>query len=236
MKKIFNIEIKETMNDIFEIEAESSGEAEYLAEKGFYDGEYILDSVEPGHRELTFCDIESSHYISDDRKKSIFWKLIDYVREHTIDEKDYYRALKNTIRLTDSEITELGIDVKRQLIEIAPLQNSEIEFEDELTIEYSKNTRINAYIPLYYINIFEKFALKKQEGFEYNMYLDYYKDENKSVITITEKNDTKYAIYEYETSSVENEMLKNKLDEYCKSQYNQSIEEFMDNEEEREED
>ena len=61
MKKIFNIEIKETMNDIFEIEAESSGEAEYLAEKGFYDGEYILDSVEPGHRELTFCDIESSH-------------------------------------------------------------------------------------------------------------------------------------------------------------------------------
>lgn len=41
---------------------------------------------------------------------------------------------------------------------------------------------INDYIPLYNINIFEKFVIKKQEGFEYNMYLDYYKDENKTMI------------------------------------------------------
>lgn len=231
MKKLFKIEIKETISDIFEIEAESSEKAEYLAEKGFYDGDNILDGLNEQKREFSCTDIESTRYISEDRKKSIFWELIDYVREHSIDEKDYYNALKNIICLTDSEITELGIDVKRQLVEITPLQSSEIEFEDELLNEDNK---INAYIPLYNIDIFEKFAIKEQEGFEYNMYLDYYKDEDKSVITITEKNDTKYAIYEYETSIEENEMLKSKLDEYCKSQYNQSMEEFI-NAEEREE-
>lgn len=231
MKKLFNIEIKETISDIFEIEAENSEEAEYLAEKGFYDGDNVLDGLDQQKRDISFTDIESTRYISNDRKKSIFWELIGYVREHSIDEKDYYNALKNIIRLTDCEITELGIDVKRQLVAITPLQSSEIEFEDELLNEDDK---INAYIPLYNIDIFEKFVIKKQEGFEYNMYLEYYKDENKSIITITEKNDTKYAIYEYEPSIVEHEMLKNKLDEYCKSQYNQSIEELI-NPEEREE-
>lgn len=228
MKKLFNIEIKEKISDIFEIEAESSEEAEYLAEKGFYDGNNILDGLNEQKREFSCTDIESTRYISDDRRKSIFWELIGYVREHSIDEKDYYNALKNIIRLTDCEITELGIDVKRQLIEITPLQSSEIEFEDELLNEDDK---INAYIPLYNIDIFDKFVIKKQEAFEYNMYLDYYKDENKSIITITEKNDTKYAIYEYETSTVENEMLKDKLEEYCKSKYNQNIQEFMNDEE-----
>lgn len=231
MKKMFNIEIKETISDIVEIEAESSEKAEYLAEKGFYDGDYILDGLNEQKRELSCIDIESKRYITDERKKSIFWELIDYIRQHSIDEKDYYNSLKNIIRLTDSEITELGIDVKRQLIEITPLQNSEIEFEDELLNEDNK---INAYIPLYNIDLFEKFKIEEKEGFEYNMYLDYYKDEDKSVITITEKSDAKYAIYEYETSIAENELLKDKLEEYCKSKYNQSIEEFI-NDEEREE-
>lgn len=230
MKKIFKVEIKETISDVFEIEAESSEEAEYLAEKGFYDGNNILDGLDQQRREVLCNDIESPRYISDKRKKSIFWELVGYVREHSIDEKDYYNSLKNIIRLTDCEITELGIDVRRQLVEITPLQSSEIEFEDGLLNE---DYKINAYIPLYNIDIFKKFALKEQEGFEYNMYLDYYKNEDKSIITITEKNNTKYAIYEYETSIEEHEMLKDKLDEYCKSQYNQSFSEFM-NEEERE--
>lgn len=49
--------------------------------------------------------------ISSKRKKEIFWNLIDYVSEHTIDEKDYYNALTHIIGLTDSEIAELGIDI-----------------------------------------------------------------------------------------------------------------------------
>lgn len=232
MKKLFNIEIKETISDIFEIEAENSEKAEYLAEKGFYDGDYVLDGLDQQKRDISFTDIESKRYISDDTKKSIFWELIDYVREHSIDEKDYYNALKNIIRLTDCEITELGIDVKRQLIAITPLQSSEIEFEDELLNEDDK---INAYIPLYNVDIFEKFVIKKQEGFEYNMYLDYYKNENKSIITITEKNDNYHVTYEYEPSIAEHEMLKNKLDEYCKLRDSQSLEEFIKEGEEREE-
>lgn len=234
MKKNFKIEIKETISNIFEIEAENSSEAEYLAEKGYYVGNYILDGLNEQERDISFVDIDSTRYISDERKESIFWELIDYVSEHTIDEKDYYNALKNIIGLKDNEMTELGIDVKRQLIEITPLQTSEIEFEDELIIE-DEDRRINAYIPLYNIDIFEKFVLKEQEGFEYNMYLDYYTTENKSIITIIEKDDTKYIVYEYEASIEENEMLKEKLNDYCKLRNNQSIEEFMKSYEEMEE-
>ena len=49
------------------------------------------------------------------------------------------------------------------------------------------------------------------------MYLDYYKYEDKSIITITEKNDNYHVTYKYEPSIAEQEMLKNKLDEYFKS-------------------
>ncbi len=229
MKKLFNIEIKETISDIFEIEAESSGEAEYLAEKGYYDGEYILDGLNEQKRKFNCIDINSPMYISNQRKEQILTELLDYVFEHSTDEKDYYNSLKNIIGLTDSEMTELGIDVKRQLKEITPLQSSEIEFEDELLIEDEK---INAYIPLYNIDIFEKFNLKQREDSEYNLYLDYDIQKEKSNITIIEKNDVGDIEYEYETSDVENQMLKEKLDKYCMQRYKQSLKEMI--EEERE--
>ena len=230
MKKLFNIEIKETISDIFEIEAESSEEAEYLAEKGYYNGVYILDGLNEQKREFNCSDINSPRYMSNQRKEQILTELFDYVLEHCEDEKNYYRALKNNIQLSEDEITLLGIDVKRELIEITPLQDSEIKFENELL---NKDDEISAYIPLSNIDPFEKFALEKKEGFEYNMYLHYYKYGNKSIITIKEQDDSDNVIYEYETSIVEHEMIRNKLDEYCKSQYNQSINEFMNDKKRR---
>lgn len=118
-----------------------------------------------------------------------------------------------------------------KLIEVKPLENSEIEFEDELLIEKDE---INAYIPLCKINLFEKFELEERDGFEYNMYLDYCMSENKSFITIIEKDDSHYFTYRYETSYEENEMLKEKLNAYCRILYNQSLEEIMNDEEEEE--
>ncbi len=115
MKKLFNIEIKEVLKDTFEIEAENREQAEYLAEKGYYDGDYILDGIEPETRELSFNDINDPNYISDKRKDEIFDELIDYVFEHTYDDKDFYNALKNIIGLTDNEICKLGIENIPQL-------------------------------------------------------------------------------------------------------------------------
>ena len=50
--------------------------------------------------------------ISDKRKQQIFDNLIDYVSEHTTDEKDFYYSLRDIIGLTNEEMTQLGIDVK----------------------------------------------------------------------------------------------------------------------------
>lgn len=234
MKKIFNIEIKETISDVFEVEAESSEEAEYLAEEGYYNGENILDGMNQQRRNLSCIDIEGPKYISEERKKEIFINLIDYVSKHTVNEKDYYNALKNIIGLTNNEMTELGIEVTRELTEKTPLKETEIAFEDEVIFNEDEDG-INAYIPLHNINIFEKFDLTKRDGFEYNMYLDYYPVENKSIISIIEKDDVNYIVYEYETSMEENEMLRKELEEYIQSEYNQSIAEFINNEENQEE-
>lgn len=157
---MFNIEIKETISDIVEIEAESSEEAEYLAEKGFYDGDYILDGLNEQKRNFSCIDINSSMYMSNQRKEQIVTELLDYVFEHCKDEKDYYRVLKNIIGLNENEMTLLGIDVTRQLKAVTLLQDSEIEFEDEILDE---NDTINAYIPLYSIDPFEKFELEKKK-------------------------------------------------------------------------
>lgn len=228
MKKTFNIEVKETIKDTFEIEAENTEEAEYLAEKGYYDGKYVLDGIDAESRDISFTDTNSPHYISDKRKQEILDELIDYVSEHTTDEKDFYNALKNIIGLTNSEMTELGIDVKREVIAKEPLQESEITFEDELIIE---EDTINAYIPLYNIDIFDKFSIDEREDFEYNMYLDYNIMKDKCLIIIIEKDDSNYIQYQYEPSAEENKMLKEKLNEYCIDRDNQSLQEIIDEKE-----
>ena len=58
------------------------------------------------------ADKSSPQYISDKRKQQIFDNLIDYVSEHTTDEKDFYYSLRDIIGLTNEEMTQLGIDVK----------------------------------------------------------------------------------------------------------------------------
>ena len=228
MKKTFNIEVKETIKDTFEIEAENTEEAEYLAEKGYYDGKYVLDGIDAEGRDISFTDTNSPHYISDKRKQEILDELIDYVSEHTTDEKDFYNALKNIIGLTNSKMTELRIDVKREVIAKEPLQESEITFEDELIIE---EDTINAYIPLYNIDIFDKFSIDEREDFEYNMYLDYNIMKDKCLIIIIEKDDSNYIQYQYEPSAEENKMLKEKLNEYCIDRDNQSLQEIIDEKE-----
>lgn len=230
MKKLFNVEIKEVIQDTFEIEAENSEEAEYLAEKGYYDGNYVLDVVDAGYRELTFTDTNSSQYISDKRKQEIFDELIDYVSEHCIDEKDFYNSLKDIIGLSDNEITTLGIDVTREVEAKAPLNESEIVFDDEIIINDSKT--INAYIPLYYIDIFDKFGIEEKEGSEYNLYLDYDIEFKDSKLSIIEKNDNTYVEYEYIPSKEECSMLIRKLNEYCIERCNQTLEEMIDEERE----
>lgn len=229
MKKLYKIEIKETISDIVEVEAESSAEAEYEAEEEYYDGKHILDGVYPQNKELTCKDIESPSYISEKRKKEIFNELIDYVYEHTVDEKDFYNALKNIIRLTNEEMTALDIEVTRELIAIEPLKDEEIVFEDGVMIEDDRS--LNAYIPLYYIDIFKKFNIKEKENVEYNLYLNYYKDEDKSIISIIEKNEKRDIEYQYEASSPENNMLKEKLNKYCIEISGQTIEEYFEEEE-----
>lgn len=228
MKKLFNIEIKEIVQDTFEIEAESSEEAEYLAEKGYYDGNYILDSVDSENREISFIDKSSPQYISDKRKQKIFDKLIDYVFEHTTDERDFYYSLRDIIGLTNGEMTQLGIDVKREVTLTEPLQEFEITFEDELNIE---ENNINAYIPLYYIDVFKKFNIDEREGFEYDLYLDYNTITEKCMLTIVEKDDNNYIQYQYEPSNEENKMLKEKLNKYCLEINKQTLEEFIEEEE-----
>ena len=58
------------------------------------------------------ADKSSSQYITDKRKQQIFDNLIDYVFEHTTDEKDFYYSLRDIIGLTNGEMAQLGIDVK----------------------------------------------------------------------------------------------------------------------------
>ena len=58
------------------------------------------------------ADKSSPQYISDKRKQQIFDNLIDYVFEHTTDERDFYYSLRDIIGLTNGEMTQLGIDVK----------------------------------------------------------------------------------------------------------------------------
>ena len=229
MKKLFNVEIKEVIQDTFEIEAENSEEAEYLAEKGYYDGNYVLDVIDAEHRDLSFTDKNSPHYISDKRRIKIFDKLIDYVSEHTIDEKDFFNALTNIIGLNNNEITELGIEVKREITTITPLQESEIVFEDEIIF---KDNNINVYIPLYYIDIFQKFSIDERSNFEYNLYLDYDTITEKCIMTIIEKDDSNYIQYQYEPSDGENKMLKERLNEYCMERENQTLEDLIEEEKE----
>lgn len=230
MKKLYKIEIKETISDIVEIEAESSIEAEEEASEEFYDGKHILDGIYPQNREVTCIDVESPSYISEKRKEEIFDELIDYVSEHTVDEKDFYNALKNIIGLTNEEMTTLGIEVTRELIAIEPLKDEEIVFEDGVLI--SDDRSLNAYIPLYYIDIFKKFNIQEKENVEYNLYLNYYKDEDKSIISIIEKNEKRDIEYQYEASGPENNMLKEKLNKYCIETSGQTIEEYFEEEEE----
>ena len=230
MRKLYKIEIKETISDIVEIEAESSSDAEYKAGEEFYDGKHILDGIYPQNKELTCKDIESPSYISEKRKEEIFDELIDYVSEHTIDEKDFYNALRNIIGLTNEEITELGIEVTRELIAIEPLRDEEIVFEDGIMV--SDDRSLNAYIPLYYIDIFKKFNIKEKEDVEYNLYLNYYRDEDKSIISIIEKNEKRDIEYQYEASGPENSMLREKLNNYCIEISGQTIEECFEDEEE----
>ena len=230
MKKLYKIEIKETISDIVEIEAESSSEAEYEAGEEYYDGKHILDGVYPQNKELICKDIESPSYISEERKEEIFNELIDYVCEHTVDEKDFYNALKNIIGLTNEEMTALDIEVTRELIAIEPIKSEEIVFEDGVLI--NDDCSLNAYVPLYYIDIFKKFNINEKENVEYNLYLNYYKDKDKSIISIIEKNEKRDIEYQYETSDSENRMLKEKLNKYCIDISGQTIEEFCKEKEE----
>jgi len=221
MKKLYKIEIKETISDIVEVEAESSSEAEYEAGEEYYNGKHILDGVYPQNRELICKDISSPFYISQKRKEEIFNRLFEYVFEHCKDEKDYYNALKNIIGLTDSEMTTLGIEVTRQVTAVESLKENEVIFEDEIMFE--NDNKINAYIPLYYINIFEKFNIHENVDTEYNMYLNYDTERDKSTIIIIEKQDKGYIEYQYETSESENDILKEKLNNYCIEMYGHTI-------------
>lgn len=230
MKKKFYVEIKEVIQDTFEIEADSSEQAEYLAEKGYYDGKLILDKVDAEKAEISFTDINGLRYMSDSRKQEILDELINYVSEHTIDEKDFYNSLKDIIGLSNNEITQLGIEVKRELETATPLLESEIVFEDELI--FNDKEIINAYIPLYYIDIFEKFGIEELEDSEYNLYLDYDIGTEETKISLIEKNDNQYIEYEYNPSNQECNMLRKKLNEYCITEFNQTLEEMI--EEERE--
>lgn len=62
-------------------------------------------------------EISETNYMTEDRKDEVFNKLLDYVYEHTVDEKDHYNALTNIIGLTDDEISYLGIDVEMEEVE-----------------------------------------------------------------------------------------------------------------------
>ena len=163
--------------------------------------------------------------ISYQRKEKIMDELFNYVHEHTTDEQDYYFALKNIIGLTDYEIAKLNLDVERHLEETSTLKENEITFEDEIIFQ---DEMINAYIPLYYIDIFEKFGIVEQENTQYDLYLDYNTKEDTCNLIIIEKNDDMYAKYEYEPYYEEDEMLKEKLNEYCQLTLNKTLKEVVE--------
>lgn len=47
--------------------------------------------------------------MNEERKKEIFDKLISYVSEHAINEKDEYHTFRNIIGLSKDEIIELNL-------------------------------------------------------------------------------------------------------------------------------
>ena len=88
--------------------------------------------------------------ISDKRKQQIFDNLIDYVSEHTTDEKDFYYSLRDIIGLTNEEMTQLGIDVKSLGIndEEDDLEESkELKESDESILRLAKNSIVNGKLP-----------------------------------------------------------------------------------------
>ena len=225
MKKIFNIEVKETIKDTFEIEADNLKEAEYLAEKGYYDAKYVLDNVNAEYRKLSFADINSPHYMSDDRMREIFSELLDYVYEHTENQKDYYQTLKYIIGLEENEITELGIDVERILDAESPIEQNEINLEDDIMV---MDEFIRACVSLDYIDVFKKFDIEMKNENEYNLFLDYDTKNKTCKLIIAEKWDDMNITYEYVSNDSENKMLIKKLEDYCKSTINMSLEELME--------
>lgn len=124
-------------------------------------------------------------------------------------------------------------NIKQEVVKIEVkskelLRKSEITFEDEIIIDGDK---VNAYIPLYYINVFEKFFIKEKENYEYNVYLEYYLKSHKCLISIIEKDDDNYIIYEYKPTDEESKMLREKLNQYCVQTENQTLKEIVNEEE-----
>ena len=87
--------------------------------------------------------------ISDKRKQQIFDNLIDYVSEHTTDEKDFYYSLRDIIGLTNEEMTQLGIDVKSLGIndEDDLEESKELKESDESILRLAKNSIVNGKLP-----------------------------------------------------------------------------------------
>lgn len=61
------------------------------------------------------AELPNEKVIFDDRKNEIFNKLVDYVFEHTDNDKEFYNALTSIIGLTDDEIESLEIDVSSEI-------------------------------------------------------------------------------------------------------------------------
>ena len=87
--------------------------------------------------------------ISDKRKQQIFDNLIDYVFEHTTDERDFYYSLRDIIGLTNEEMTQLGIDVKSLGIndEDDLEESKELKESDESILRLAKNSIVNGKLP-----------------------------------------------------------------------------------------
>lgn len=230
LKNLYNIEIKETISDVVEIEADSIEEAQIKAEEGYYNGTYILDGIDPQEREVTFKNANEGIELTEKRKNEIINNLLDYVREHCVSEDDYYNALVNIIRVSNYEMLKLGIDINIEISEKEPLSEDEIMFEDEIIIE---GKSLNLYIPLYNINIFEKFEIEEIEGYEYDLFLDYNIDLDRCTLSIIEKDDEVYKEYKYVPSKEENAMLREKINQYCIEKESKSLEEIIDDEIER---
>lgn len=102
---------------------------------------------------------------------------------------------------------------------------SEIEFDDEVIIE---GKEINAYISTSYIDLTEKFGLEYEEDSHYNIYLNYKCLEKKMSIDIVKIKDENRKYYKYIPTKEEKTMLIKKLEVYIEKNYNQSIEELIE--------